>query len=1317
MPTCNHCVPQNCEFAQWGKWYDAGGCTGLCFRHRALAQPNNECGRPCSGVQEDTKPCFKTECGRKPEEDAMFGSWSEWGLCDSGQRDRHREVATQAAHGGRSVEGPLREVQPCGQGHVVDCEMNQWNAWTTCSCTCGQGWHTRDRRIIRFSANGGKPCVGSTREEHPCNEQPCNGLACQFSPWSSWAGCDGYRPFQRDRHRRVEQPGSNGAGCSGTTHEMEGCTSHGPSDCVISQWDQWSSCDKHCDGGQQVRHRKLIHPAHSGGTCPQSKMKQIRGCNTQSCHSNQNDCILSPWRSWSACTAQCEDGVRKREREVLQRAGEGGRGCSGVMMQVVGTVGFVEWLLLQLWRFPQKVEENSVIQWTSPKQLHVISTDASSTAPMPGGQNGSSGPNARLPVATASSFDIEAIKCRQIPVAGQLQAVARSGTSAKVLVLAVRCAGTGMAGSLPGMNGPTAAALASAFVSDRGLWSNTTSGTESQPIPFAPLKQIQPCHPGPRELAPSECVHHHADCKLSQWNEWTECPVTCGGGNKMRLRYIFTPASNNGRPCEAALRETTPCATNPCGEGCVDCLWGHWSEWGACSKCGDQRFRQRDIMKLANHCGKRCEARDAKEVSNCTSQCDSMSFCVWKPWTSWSGCSADCGPATRLRERSLGLVQSKPNEYLFKVAHDSYAGLCAGTQTDTEACPTRPCDNRCVPTDCTFSPWGEWHQPSCIGLCTRSRSIAVVNNECGEPCHGPLVSTKRCLEECTEVLDCEFRSWSHWSQMDRSGPGALRYRSREVSQMPRNGGKPCEGDIREVDSFCEENDHLQHCRLIPWSDWVSCSKTCGGGWQLRTRAVAQPARNGGQPCQGDLSEGQTCAEFPCQEGDCVLAPWSSWGDCWGGQRTRSRRVQREATAGGRPCGGPGSPVLLGETRPCSQHGMDCQVSAWSAWDSCDKSCGGGEQQRHRQVQVYPMHGGLPCPTSLRELRACGSYSCGTVDCEATAWTEWGACSVQCGAGQQQRDRQIARSAQGEGRKCNFILSETRACRHTGGGSMPGCGMVNCLWGDWSSWSGCTCSCGAGLVPSLAAPQYGQQFTSAFEQSPHPDIDMFYVVNVAAGGGQRTRNRHIAQSPQVSLLTMLLTTGNIRAEVADAKQSTKRRSALATRTAAQRLPAAMEPGASGRSGHPALPPAPEVYDTVIDGWSTRPMNAADLPKDSRGMWPSWLAWAVGNHCWQRLGGEGDERGKEFMQSWMILDGRRWNEMVHGRGRGEWCVGATKETSPCAPSPGAPAPIACQPVHARDCIISQWSSWGQCDVTCGGGQSMRERSVDHEARDTP
>eukprot|EP00439_Symbiodinium_sp_Y106_P022192 s7977_g2.t1 len=137
MPTCNHCVPQNCEFAQWGKWYDAGGqlicdapaCAFVIGQLPRADQPRPACqqegtcpaeqrvwttlqrgsgrrrsrellNRTARHLQEDTKPCFKRECGRKPEEDAMFGSWSEWGLCDSGQRDRHREVATQAAHGG-----------------------------------------------------------------------------------------------------------------------------------------------------------------------------------------------------------------------------------------------------------------------------------------------------------------------------------------------------------------------------------------------------------------------------------------------------------------------------------------------------------------------------------------------------------------------------------------------------------------------------------------------------------------------------------------------------------------------------------------------------------------------------------------------------------------------------------------------------------------------------------------------------------------------------------------------------------------------------------------------------------------------------------------------------------------------------------------------------------------------------------------------------------------------------------------------------------------------------------------------------------------
>ena len=31
-----------------------------------------------------------------------------------------------------------------------------------------------------------------------------------------------------------------------------------------------------------------------------------------------------------------------------------------------------------------------------------------------------------------------------------------------------------------------------------------------------------------------------------------------------------------------------------------DCVWGAWSDWGDCSKCGGQRYRQRAVVKMPN---------------------------------------------------------------------------------------------------------------------------------------------------------------------------------------------------------------------------------------------------------------------------------------------------------------------------------------------------------------------------------------------------------------------------------------------------------------------------------------------------------------------------------------------------------------------------------------------------------------------------------------------------------------------------------------------------------------------------------------------
>ena len=56
----------------------------------------------------------------------------------------------------------------------VDCTWTQWNAWVTCSVTCGGG--TQDRERTKNAAqHGGDDCVGDDTENQACNANPCPG--------------------------------------------------------------------------------------------------------------------------------------------------------------------------------------------------------------------------------------------------------------------------------------------------------------------------------------------------------------------------------------------------------------------------------------------------------------------------------------------------------------------------------------------------------------------------------------------------------------------------------------------------------------------------------------------------------------------------------------------------------------------------------------------------------------------------------------------------------------------------------------------------------------------------------------------------------------------------------------------------------------------------------------------------------------------------------------------------------------------------------------------------------------------------------------
>ena len=58
----------------------------------------------------------------------------------------------------------------------VDCEYQDWTAWTSCSVTCGGGSKSRRKLIKTPAQNGGRQCdqrLDSNFDKVQCNTQMC----------------------------------------------------------------------------------------------------------------------------------------------------------------------------------------------------------------------------------------------------------------------------------------------------------------------------------------------------------------------------------------------------------------------------------------------------------------------------------------------------------------------------------------------------------------------------------------------------------------------------------------------------------------------------------------------------------------------------------------------------------------------------------------------------------------------------------------------------------------------------------------------------------------------------------------------------------------------------------------------------------------------------------------------------------------------------------------------------------------------------------------------------------------------------------------
>lgn len=484
------------------------------------------------------------------------------------------------------------------------------------------------------------------------------------------------------------------------------------------------------------------------------------------------------------------------------------------------------------------------------------------------------------------------------------------------------------------------------------------------------------------------------DCAVSDWTDWGDCSVACGGGTQQRSREVTQSAANGGAICPA-LTESRLCNTQGCP---VDCTVGAFSDWGSCSKnCGGGlRTRSRPVVTEAANGGAACPVLEESETCN-TQPCPVD--CVVSEWEAFGTCSATCGGGTHTRKRTV-------------VTPASNGGAVCPPLEETASCNTQGCPVACVVSD--WSAFSECSAECGGGESARTRTVVTPASNGGIACPA-LRETVACKEEPCPG-SCTVSDWTDWGTCNTTCGGGTQTRTRTMT----GGAAPC--PALEETRACNEQACPIDCVLSDWSGFGTCSVTCGGGTKIRTRSIITASEHGGAAC-GVLEEAVTCNVEPCPI-DCVASEWSDWATCsvtcGGGTQARTRSVVTSAAHGGVSCGD------LEETRACNGHAcpIDCVVSDWADASSCSVACGGGTAVRTRTVVTPSANGGVACPPLAEEV-ACNEQPCPS-DCVVSDWSEWGTCSAECGGGSQERTRTITASAANGGVECP-ALEESRAC--------------------------------------------------------------------------------------------------------------------------------------------------------------------------------------------------------------------------------------------------------------------------------------------------
>ncbi|XP_053571495.1 SCO-spondin-like [Bombina bombina] len=477
------------------------------------------------------------------------------------------------------------------------------------------------------------------------------------------------------------------------------------------------------------------------------------------------------------------------------------------------------------------------------------------------------------------------------------------------------------------------------------------------PVPTCTRAHLYPLHLGPSvppapgptctpyNCTPCTCAHlqtcncfhlyalHLCPSGLLEQNRECVRPSECG------CQYV--PASDNTASPEAAYLPPghavrMGCRECVCMSGKLECnrkncrgqaVLSEWSEWSPCSPCVPSYIvgflpqnhtslaplssvQQRHRICLNAQTGfpwpnatPACEGELTQERL-CPNKGICEDLCVWSEWGEWSPCREPCSGGFRVRWRH--------------VHHPVENKLCQGPRFQSESCNTATCPGE----DCEDR--GKAFKMSCANQCPRActdlwEHVECLQGQCRTGCRCPegwLLQEKKCVP----ISDCRCGL--------PSANSTLEYHPGETVQVGCNNCTCVNGTFMCTNKQCPIYG--------PWSDWSSCSVSCGGGHRHRNRTCYERGPDGEACGTETLEEEEECNSAPCPA-DCALSDWTDWSECsvscGGGVSERNRTVLVTADIGGQAC-----PTPLVIHRSCNSHNCTPECPEGQVYSDCANSC-------------------------------------------------------------------------------------------------------------------------------------------------------------------------------------------------------------------------------------------------------------------------------------------------------------------------------------------------------------------------------------------